>query len=124
MSSTGARCPACDDQPDTDCERCGGRALAPLAGPASVRGHYWAEHVVKALVSKWPAFWPQSSRAMIIGTRHVADLTSDEVLRARLARICLEAAGRRYSEMIDYLFRRRRDLPLGEWGDDEEGTPK
>jgi hypothetical protein len=121
MSSTGARCPACDDQAEV-CDRCGGRALAPLIGPASVRGTRWAEAVVRELVARWPTFWPRSPRAVIIATRKIADLSRDDALRLRLARVCLEAASRRYSELIDYLLRRRVELPPSP--PDEGETPE
>jgi hypothetical protein len=110
VSSTGASCSVCHDQADA-CERCGGRAIAALAGPAAVRGHLWAERVVRALVARWPSSWPRSPRAVLIARSKVTDLSADEALRARLARICLDAAARRYAEMIDYLFRRRLEPP-------------
>lgn len=124
MPSTGARCPACDNQAD-DCARCGGRALAALVGPASVRGTHWAEAVVRTLVRRWPPGWPRSPRALSLATTKVADLAPDAVERqARLARICVDAAARRYVELIDYLAGRRLRLPRGERGqrgEEDEG---
>jgi hypothetical protein len=117
VSSTGARCPLCDDQAD-DCARCGGRALAALAGPAAVRGAHWAEGVVAKLVRRWPPRWPRSPRALALATTKVTDLAPDgpnapETIdkRVRLARICLEAAARRYAELTEYLAGRRLRLP-------------
>jgi hypothetical protein len=44
--------------------------------------------------------------------RHVADLAaSRDDLQTRLARVCLEAAARRYVELVDVLARRRYQLP-------------
>lgn len=105
-----AECPKCDDQPGATCPACGGARLAPLIGPARLRGALWAERVVKALVSRWPR-WLASERALGIATRHVADLSRDPVAQAYLARECCDAAGKRYQEMIDYLVRRRLELP-------------
>jgi hypothetical protein len=112
MSSTGAAsCPVCNDQAER-CDRCGGRALAPLLGTASVRGGHWAEHVVRQLVSRWPIRWPRSPRALVIASRKIEDLArADDGLRAQLARACLEAAARRYAELTEFLMRRRLQLP-------------
>jgi hypothetical protein len=111
VSSTGARCPDCDDQAD-DCPRCGGRKLSALSGPASVRGLHWAEAVVRTLVRRWPARWPRSPRALAIAVAKIADLAPNAVdQQARLARICLEAAARRYLELTEYLSGRRLQLP-------------
>jgi hypothetical protein len=111
VPSTGARCPSCDDQAD-DCAVCGGRSLAALTGPASVRGLHWAEGVVRTLVRRWPPRWPRSPRALSLATTKVADLAPGAVERqARLARICLEAAARRYVELTEYLAGRRLGLP-------------
>lgn len=131
MSSTGARCPECDDQAD-HCARCGGRALAAMAGPASVRGVHWAEGVVAQLVRRWPPRWPRSPRALVIASAKVHDLAPDSLdKRVRLARICLEAAARRYTELTEYLAGRRLKLPraVGEEGDpsalaDDEDIPE
>lgn len=128
MSSTGAAsCPVCHDQGDR-CDHCGGRALAPLAGTASVRGGHWAEHVVRELVSRWPLRWPRSPRALVIATRKVHDLApGDDGLRVQLARLCLEAASRRYAELTEFLMRRRLRLPGAEEvarSDDSDAIPK
>jgi hypothetical protein len=137
VPSTGARCPACDNQTD-DCERCGGRALAALAGPASVRGLHWAEGVVRTLVGRWPLSWPRSQRALSLAATKVADLAPGAVERqARLARICLDAAARRYVELTEYLAGRRLVLPRepsdnahgdgdadGDGGNHEDDTPR
>jgi hypothetical protein len=110
----------CDDQLDL-CERCGGRVLVPLIGPASVRGGRWAERVVAGLVARWPPRWPRSPRALIIATRQVDDLSPASVeLRRRLARVCLDAAARRYAELIDFFLRRRLLLP---GADDDPSKP-
>jgi hypothetical protein len=120
MSPTGARCPACDGQTD-DCARCGGRALAALAGPAAVRGAHWAESVVATLVRRWPARWPRSPRALQLATTKVTDLAPDaRDKRLRLARICLEAAARRYLELTDYLAGRRLRLPRAAGDEDDD----
>jgi hypothetical protein len=111
VPSTGTTaCPRCDDQAQ-ECERCGGRALAPLLGAASVRGARWAEQVVRTLVGRWPSRWPRSPRAVGIARRRVLDLGKSEAHRARLARVCLEAAARRYAELTEYLMQRRLQLP-------------
>jgi hypothetical protein len=114
MSSTGARCPECDDQADL-CVRCGGRALAATSGAAAVRGAHWAEGVVAQLVRRWPPRWPRTPRALVIASAKVSDLAPDSVeKRVRLARICLEAAARRYAELTEYLAGRRLRVPQGE----------
>src|SRR5690349_6068854 len=120
MSSTGARCPECDDQADL-CARCGGRALAATAGAAAVRGAHWAEQVVAKLVRRWPPRWPRSPRALVIADDKIRDLAPDsEEKRGRLARICLVAAARRYAELTDYLAGRRLQLPRVELVDDSD----
>ena len=120
MSSTGARCPACDDQAD-HCPRCGGRALAAMAGPAAVRGAHWAEGVVAQLVRRWPPRWPRSPRALVIASAKVSDLAPDSLdKRVRLARMCLEAAARRYAELTDFLAGRRLQVPRVELADDDD----
>jgi hypothetical protein len=120
MPLTGsARCPACDDAADL-CSKCGGRAVAPVAGAAAVRGARWAERVVKALIRRWPSRWPYSPRAVSLAWKQVADLASRDDVRAALARIALDAAAVRYSQLVDVLARRRLELP--ERDDDE--TPK
>jgi hypothetical protein len=120
MSSTGARCPECDDQADL-CARCGGRALAATAGSATVRGARWAEQVVAQLVRRWPARWPRSPRALVIASAKVHDLAPDSLdKRVRLARICLEAAARRYAELTEYLAGRRLHVPRVEIVDDDD----
>jgi len=115
MPSTGAAaCPVCGDQADR-CDACGGRVLAPLAGTASVRGGRWAETVVRLLVARWPIRWPRSPKAVVIASRWVEDLAPTDVgLRGHLARLCLEAAERRYAELTDFLTRRRLRLPRSE----------
>ncbi|MGZ3441050.1 MAG: hypothetical protein ACXVDD_16115 [Polyangia bacterium] len=119
MSSTGARCPECDDQAD-HCVRCGGRALAAMAGPAAVRGAHWAEGVVAQLVRRWPPRWPRSPRALVIASAKVSDLAPDSLdKRVRLARMCLEAAAQRYAELTDFLAGRRLRLPRAPAGDDD-----
>lgn len=128
MSSTGApRCPACDDQA-YDCDACGGRALAPLTGAAALRGGRWAEEVVARLAGRWPRRWPRSPRALVIASRRVHDLAPDrEERRRRLARVCLDAAARRYVELVGFLLRQRLRLPRGDGeeppGGDEGDTP-
>src|SRR3954469_24933718 len=113
MPSTGARCPECDDQSD-HCARCGGRALAAMAGPAAVRGAHWAERVVAKLVRRWPSRWPRSPRALVIASAKVHDLAPDSLdKRVRLARMCLEAAAQRYAELTEFLAGRRLRLPRG-----------
>jgi hypothetical protein len=67
--------------------------------------------VVRQLLRRWPSFWPRTPKALIIATRKVADLTRDDALRLRLARVCLAAAARRYSELTDFLTGRRLQLP-------------
>jgi hypothetical protein len=120
--SPGTRCPACDDQLD-DCDECGGKNLAPLLGPAARRGELWAETVLKRLVSRWPTFWPRSPRALIIATRKISDLTKVDAAKVRLARICLEAASRRYDELTGFLSRKRLALPPPSHPDPDE-TPE
>lgn len=111
MSSTGqARCKACDGAADL-CNLCGGRALSATAGAASVRGARWAETVVRKLVARWPVMWPRSPKAVIIAHRWVADLSTRDDVRAKLARVCLEAAAVRYAQLVDVLARRRLELP-------------
>jgi hypothetical protein len=114
VSSTGPPfCRVCENQRDL-CEACGGRVLAPLVGPASVRGARWAENVIRALVARWPPRWPRSPRAVVIAGRYVADLAPRSVdLQARLARVCLDAAARRYGELTDFLRRKRYALVPG-----------
>lgn len=83
-----------------------------MAGPASVRGIHWAEGVVAQLVRRWPARWPRSPRALVIASAKVHDLAPDSLdKRVRLARICLEAAARRYAELTEYLAGKRLKLP-------------
>jgi hypothetical protein len=112
MSSTGfEHCPVCHDQGD-QCAQCGGRALAPLSGTATVRGGRWAEQVVQQLAARWPMRWPQSGRAIAIAARWVQDLAPrDDGLRVQLVRICMGAAARRYGELTDFLMRKRLRLP-------------
>ena len=120
VPSTGVRCLACDNQAD-DCPSCGGRALAALAGPASVRGTHWAEGVVEALVRRWPRRWPLSPRALALAAVKVADLAPGARERqARLARICVEAAARRYLELTEFLAGRRLRLPGRAGGGDDD----
>jgi hypothetical protein len=126
MGSFGSRCglfPVCGDQAER-CDRCGGRVLAPLVGTAYVRGGHWAEDVVRLLVSRWPIRWPRSPKALIIAGRKVDDLAPGDVsLRTHLARLCLEAAARRYAELTEFLMQRRLRLPGSEpppVGDDDD----
>lgn len=128
VASTGApRCPACDNQA-YDCDACGGRALAPLTGAAAVRGGRWAEEVVATLAGRWPRRWPRSPRALAIAARRVRDLAPDrDEARLRLARVCLDAAARRYVELVGFLLRQRLTLPRGRDpppDDDEGNTPE
>lgn len=112
MPSTGSvACPLCGDQADV-CNACGGRTVAPLSGTATVRGGRWAELVVQQLASRWPVRWPQSAKAIAIATRWVQDLSSrDDGVRAKLVSLCMDAAARRYSELTEFLMRKRLRLP-------------
>jgi hypothetical protein len=114
VSSTGPPfCLTCRNQLDL-CDACGGRVLAPLVGPASVRGARWAETVIRALVRRWPSRWPRSPRAVVIAVRHIEDLAPKSVdLQGRLARVCLDAASRRYAELTEYLRRVRLGIVPG-----------
>ena len=126
MASTGARCPVCDGQTD-DCEKCGGRALAALAGPASLRGRLWAEEVVRKLVLRWPQTWPRTPRAMKLARARVADLGDSGERQVRLIRFLMEAAQQRYTEMTEYLLGRRLGIPndaVRELPDGVEELPK
>jgi len=59
--------------------------------------------------------WPRSPKALIIAGRRVDDLAPRDVsLRTHLARLCLEAAARRYAELTEYLMQRRLRLPGSE----------
>lgn len=101
--------------------------LVPLVGPASVRGARWAERVIAVLVTRWPPRWPRSPRALGIATRQVEDLARTDELRLRLARVCLDAAARRYAELTEFLLRRRLLLPGGRDDDDDsddDDTPE
>jgi hypothetical protein len=60
---------------------------------------------------------------LIIATRKIADLSGDDAARIKVARYCLEVAGRRYSELTDFLKRRRLALPPPAWPDPDE-TPE
>src|SRR4051794_32310248 len=114
LSATGPPlCRVCKNQADL-CDTCGGRVLAPLMGPASVRGARWAEQVVRTLVQKWPGQWPRSPRSLMLAIKHVYDLAPTSVdLQRRLAAVCVEAAAKRYAELTDYLRRRRFAAPPG-----------
>lgn len=120
MPATGSRCATCDGQSD-DCEKCGGRALAALAGPASLRGRLWAEEVVRKLVLRWPRQWPRTPRATEMARARVADLAETGERQVRLIRFLMEAAQRRYTEMTDYLVGRRLRIPKDDVPSEPEG---
>jgi hypothetical protein len=122
MMSPGTRCKSCDDQLD-DRDECGGKNLAPILGAAARRGELWAENVVRHLVQKWPLFWPRSPKAQIIAIRRVSDLTSNDAAKARLAKVCMEAARRRYDEITGFLTRKRLALPAPKCPEPDE-TPE
>lgn len=114
QSATGPPlCRACNNQADL-CDVCGGRVLAPLMGPASVRGRRWAEEVIRSLVKRWPDRWPRSSKSLMLAMKHVYDLAPASMeLQRRLAAACVEAAAKRYAELTDYLMRRRLAMVPG-----------
>jgi hypothetical protein len=62
--------------------------------------------------ARWPARWPRSPRAVSIAARWVEDLaSSDAGLRAQLARLCVDAAARRYDELVGFLMQKRLRHP-------------
>jgi len=83
---------------------------------------HWAENVVRLLVRRWPPRWPRSPRALALATTKVADLAPGAIERqARLARICVEAAARRYVELTEFLAGRRLRMPQPRGSDGDDG---
>jgi len=74
--------------------------------------------VIRQLLARWPD-WPSSPKALARAWKKVADLGSSEDERGRLARVCNEAASRRFDELSGFLRRQRHDFPTRPSLDDE-----
>lgn len=74
------------------------QTLAWLGGTACCRGQIWAERVWRKtrIVEPWPMFEGKCAR---IAREKVADMTSAADEREELARLCYEAARRRWEEL-------------------------
>jgi hypothetical protein len=91
-----------------------------LLGAAFLRGRRWAKLVVRQLVSKRPARWPRSPKAVFKAGHWGDDMVGlNKALRPVLIRKVLDSASKRYAELTDYVAGRRLELPSG----DELVTP-
>jgi hypothetical protein len=55
-----------------------------------------------------------------VAIRRISDLTANDAAKARSAKVCLEAARRRYDEITGFLTRKRMALPAPKCPDPEE----
>jgi hypothetical protein len=81
------------------CDRCLADAEAKIIGCAMLRGERWGESVARRMGTKrapWPS-WERTKRLRAIAISKVSDVTRDQRLRERLARVCAEWAGRSYT---------------------------
>ena len=71
-----------------------------LVSTAQLRGVLWAERIVRTLMLRWPA-WRRTPRTLSIAGRQIADLAAgDTDVHGRLAVICHDAAGARFSAIV------------------------
>jgi|GEM_PF-3378547 len=71
-----------------------------LVSTAELRGVLWAERIVRTLMLRWPR-WKRTPRTLSIAGRQIADLAGgDAEVHGRLAVICHEAAGARFSAIV------------------------
>jgi len=71
-----------------------------LVSTAELRGVLWAERIARTLMLRWPR-WKRTPKTMCIAGRQIADLAGgDAEVHGRLAVICHEAAGARFSAIV------------------------
>ena len=71
-----------------------------LVSTAELRGVLWAERIVRTLMLRWPR-WERTPRTLSIAGRKIADLAGgDAEVHGRLAVICHDAAGARFSAIV------------------------
>lgn len=119
-------CERCGGNVDV-CKACGGRVGGQLHGTAALRGARWAEHVVQQLVASWPLRWPRSPKARYKAGEHVRDIAgADQELYGYLLGVCMEAAAKRYGELLGILRGTRQVPRSGPKANEanEEDTPR
>ena len=94
-------CETCRNQPPL-CDQCVARNADSLSGVALSRGILWAESVTRRMPTKradrsWPR-WNESERVRMIARSKVNDLTRDERLIERLAKLCADSAHERFGK--------------------------
>ncbi len=73
---------------------------AALVSTAEIRGVLWAERNVRTLMLRWPR-WKRTPRTLSTAGRQIADLAGGDIeVHARLAVICHDAAGARFTAIV------------------------